>query len=91
MALRKIEQLALVEQNNQKHSELAKRIDCFTEHEVSFLCGVRQATLTQWRARGMGPSYVRLGNDILYPVQAVKAWADRKTRQMNNEDVESEL
>jgi hypothetical protein len=84
MALRKIEQINLIEANNQKHSDLAKRIECFTEHELSFLCGVHVATLVKWRATGIGPDYVRLGNDFFYPVASVKNWVDRKTKRVDS-------
>lgn len=73
---------------NAKLSALASKIDCMTEHEVAYLCGVDRKTLVQWRARGRGPSYVRLGTEFMYPIKSVRDWATSKLKRMNDLSLE---
>lgn len=46
---------------------LAERLDCATEDDLAVLANVQLATVIDWRRRGEGPPYVKLGNVILYP------------------------
>lgn len=36
-------------------------------------------TLRNWRARKVGPSYVKIGKAVLYPVDALDAWDEKNT------------
>jgi predicted site-specific integrase-resolvase len=53
-------------------SDLAEALDCFTEEELTRLAGIKASTAEAWRKRGTGPSYIRFGNQFLYPRAAVK-------------------
>lgn len=35
-------------------------------------------TLRNWRARKVGPSYVKIGKAVLYPVDALDAWDEKE-------------
>lgn len=60
--------------------ELAHRLDALTEAELVALAGVTPGTAEAWRKRGTGPSYVLLGNRVLYPRTAVAEFMQVKTR-----------
>ena len=40
---------------------------------------VRERTLTNWRAAGAGPAFVKIGGRILYPLDGVVAWERSRT------------
>jgi predicted DNA-binding transcriptional regulator AlpA len=44
--------------------------------------GLHTGTLNNWRSRGFGPSYVRLGRRVRYPEREVARWlAETAVRQ----------
>lgn len=61
-------------------TELADRLDYFTEHDMLLLADVKPTTLEQWRKRGEGPAYARAGSRFLYPRSAVVEWLKTRTR-----------
>jgi hypothetical protein len=44
-----------------------------TEEGLASLCGSSDRTVRRWRARGVGPQYIRLSK-ILYDLEAVACW-----------------
>ncbi|RUW53704.1 DNA-binding protein [Mesorhizobium sp. M1A.F.Ca.ET.072.01.1.1] len=36
-------------------------------------------TLRNWRAKRIGPAYVKLGKAVLYPVEELEAWDQKNT------------
>lgn len=50
---------------------MAEALDCLLEEDFRLLAGATQGTIEAWRKRGQGPSYIRLGNRVLYPREAV--------------------
>lgn len=42
--------------------------------ELGELVGVSTKTLADWRARGLGPAYVRIGRHVRYRPADVEAW-----------------
>ncbi|HEV7271789.1 hypothetical protein [Pseudoxanthomonas sp.] len=50
---------------------MADALDCLLEEDFRLLAGATQGTIEAWRKRGQGPSYIRLGNRVLYPRDAV--------------------
>jgi hypothetical protein len=58
--------------------DLAKMVNCLDEDGFAKLAGVTLSTLNAWRKRGLGPEYVLLGRNYLYPITAVQTYiADR--------------
>ncbi|WP_446721314.1 helix-turn-helix transcriptional regulator [Luteococcus sp. H101] len=43
---------------------------------ASFLGGLSPNTLTQWRADGKGPRFVKLGSRVAYRKQDLRDWAE---------------
>ena len=41
---------------------------------------VRPSTLASWRSKGIGPSYLKLGGRVLYPVIAVEVYEIANTK-----------
>ncbi|OLL69857.1 hypothetical protein Ae168Ps1_6415c [Pseudonocardia sp. Ae168_Ps1] len=39
---------------------------------------VSTATLTRWRATGLGPPWIRAGRQIRYPVHSYNTWVQRQ-------------
>jgi hypothetical protein len=40
---------------------------------------VTAGTLRNWRAKGLGPSFVKIGKAALYPLAALEAWERHRT------------
>jgi len=36
-------------------------------------------TLANWRSRGEGPEYLKVGGRVLYPLEKVQEWEGRRT------------
>ena len=51
-----------------------------TPDQVAEHYQVSEATLKEWRYKGTGPEYVRLGRHVRYPAKALEQWErDRET------------
>jgi hypothetical protein len=50
-----------------------------TPEEVSerYRGGVSVGTLRNWRAMKIGPSFVKIGKAVLYPIDELEAWDER--------------
>lgn len=48
--------------------------------DVSAFLGVPIGTLDQWRHRGTGPRYVRVGRHVRYRLEDVHAWVADQSR-----------
>jgi predicted DNA-binding transcriptional regulator AlpA len=46
--------------------------------EAAEFLGVRPATLADWRLRGRGPKFRRLGRVVAYAVEDLNAWIDEQ-------------
>lgn len=49
----------------------------FTPDELAKRLGLRTDTLAQWRVKGQGPGYLKIGKEIRYVASAVEAWLQR--------------
>jgi predicted site-specific integrase-resolvase len=63
---------------------MSKRVDpypdeLFTPTTVADLLGVRPETLSQWRWRGKGPTYVKVGGLVRYRHADLTAWLATRT------------
>lgn len=47
--------------------------------ELAELVGVPPKTLADWRTRGIGPAYVRIGRHVRYRPADVEAWLQSRT------------
>lgn len=43
------------------------------------------AALAQWRYKGIGPKFIKLGSGIRYRASDVEAWLDAQTRQQTGQ------
>lgn len=39
-----------------------------------------ETTLANWRASGQGPAFLKAGGRVLYPIQAVLEWEQKRTK-----------
>lgn len=67
--------------HSQRLQEIADRLDCVTEEDLCLLAHAKLSTLEAWRKRGQGPSYIRIGNRVLYPRKAIAAHLETLTRE----------
>lgn len=51
-----------------------------TPTELAEFLGVPPHTLAQWRSRGLGPAFVRIGRHVRYRWSAVERWLDDRER-----------
>lgn len=50
-----------------------------TTEALAELLSVPTKTVTDWRARNVGPDYIRVGKHVRYRTEAVEKWLDAKT------------
>lgn len=60
---------------------LADRLDCLIEEDFQLLAEITPGTAEAWRKRRKGPDYIRIGNRVLYPRQAVAKHLDSLTHE----------
>ena len=53
---------------------MAESLGYFIEEDFQALADVKPSTAEQWRKRGHGPAFIRLGNRILYERDAVRTF-----------------
>jgi predicted DNA-binding transcriptional regulator AlpA len=51
-----------------------------TPAELAEFLGVPAHTLAQWRSRGLGPAFVRVGRYVRYRWSAVERWIDEREK-----------
>lgn len=49
---------------------------------------VTTGTLANWRCKGVGPSFTKLGGRVVYPISKVEAWEAENTHAANDNAVE---
>ncbi len=54
--------------------------DLLTPAELAAKLHTKPAQLAQWRYRGLGPKFIKLGKSIRYRISDVDAWLDAQTR-----------
>lgn len=47
--------------------------------DVAGMLGVPEHTLAQWRSKGIGPEYIKVGRHVRYRWSAVNSWLDTQT------------
>ena len=50
------------------------------EQQLAELLKIPAGTLRQWRYRGCGPKYVKVGSRVRYRPREVARWLDKRTR-----------
>ena len=52
-----------------------------TPEEVSerYRGGISVGTLRNWRAMRVGPTFVKVGKAVLYPIRSLDAWDEKNT------------
>jgi hypothetical protein len=66
--------------NRTRLQELAESLDCLTEADLLLLAGITPSTAEAWRKRRIGPDYILLGNNYLYPRKNVAVHLEKLTR-----------
>ena len=46
--------------------------------DVAEVLGIPEKTLVEWRSRGLGPDYMKVGKYVRYRWSAVNAWLDKR-------------
>jgi predicted DNA-binding transcriptional regulator AlpA len=52
--------------------------DCLTEDETARELNKHVRTLARWRSRREGPPFVKLGREVFYRRQSIRAWIARQ-------------
>src|SRR5687767_8278151 len=64
-------------------AQMGVAYDFLTPEQVGDWLGVAPATLSQWRYRGIGPTFVKVGRLVRYRTGEVVAWIDMQQRDHN--------
>jgi predicted DNA-binding transcriptional regulator AlpA len=54
--------------------DLRHELNLYTEANLMAMLGVSQATLQEWRMKGSGPRFAKLGKSIFYRKSDVMLW-----------------
>jgi len=66
--------------------ELEARVMTISPEEVSTRLGIERSTLDNWRWRGAGPSYIKVGGRVRYRLADLADWLDRQSRSSTSGD-----
>jgi Helix-turn-helix domain len=66
---------------NASASELARSVGCMTEADFCDLLKIARPTAETWRKRRQGPTFIRAGNAVLYPVEAVAEFIQARAKR----------
>lgn len=58
---------------------MAERRPLASPDQLTEYLGIPKATLSQWRHRGVGPKWTRVGRHVRYRWSDVDAWLDSQT------------
>lgn len=61
--------------------------DLLTPSQLAERLNVNERTLSEWRIRGYGPAYIRLGKSARYRTESVETWLLAQERQSTSEEV----
>lgn len=65
-----------IHDDDKRVRELADRLGFITENDFQLLADATPLTVREWRKRGSGPKYVRLGKRYFYPMTAVREFME---------------
>ena len=54
------------------------------------MLGMKSWTLQQWRMKGIGPAYTKLGKSIFYRVDDIKIWIEANVTSCTRSPAEEE-
>ena len=66
------------ERKAQKAELLRLDLNLITEEQLAGAIGVTTQTLTEWRCKKQGPTYVKLGRTVFYDINDIKTWCQHK-------------
>lgn len=66
--------------NNHQRTETNVPSTMLTEAQLAERLGLSRPTLRRWRRAGGGPTWLRLGARVLYPVAGLDAWLASRER-----------
>jgi len=72
------------EEDVERIRRMADSLGCLVEDDFRLLAGATRGTVEAWRKRGQGPAYIRLGNRVLYPRDAVSDYLRSLVRERNH-------
>lgn len=52
---------------------------CIKDKEIAKMTGINLCTLRNWRSRGIGPKFIKIGGkrgSVLYPLKEFRDWWD---------------
>lgn len=60
-------------------------VPLFTEEEAATELRVKRGTLRNWRCKGIGPAYVKLGRHPFYPQKEIRSYIEGRIVQPEQE------
>lgn len=65
---------------------MQKNAEFFTVDDLLVRWGgvIAKGTLANWRAKRIGPAYVKIGGRILYPVSVIETWEKTNMKFCND-------
>jgi hypothetical protein len=64
---------------------MSSTLQLHSTKQAADLLGIKEQTLIAWRHYGRGPSFVKIGNRVLYKAEDLKAFTDANRHQSTSE------
>ncbi len=64
-------------------ADLRRTLGLRTEDEVATALDLKQRTLEQWRVARTGPPFTKVGRNIFYKIESLKAWLDASEQRFD--------
>ena len=66
-------------QSKAQENILSPSVSYLTSQRLADRLGIAEQTLRNWRVAGYGPSFVKVGRLVRYPLDGVLAWEAQRT------------
>ena len=65
---------------------VTKRITNLTAKDVADDLHMHAGSLANWRVKGEGPPFIKVGRKVLYPRDSFEAWKSQRMRRSTTDD-----
>ena len=79
--------MASTQADKDRLRQLAESVDCITDEDLAILADTKLTTVEAWRKRGMGPSYILIGNRFLYQKKVVSEYLSTLVRERGQQPI----
>ncbi len=64
-------------------------VERISELELANYWGIKTTTLQKWRSIGVGPTYIKIGGKVVYPIEAIKEYENGRMFQGSGKRIDA--